>query len=534
MFFSLYALAQEPGDKPEACQPGASATADDDYRCGLALAALGKSKLATDAFEGGRIKAPGDKRFPIELAGLAFRAREYGEAKRLLHRALRIDPSDGYANEFLATLYFLDGNLDAALKYWNRAGKPIVQNVTNDPQPRIDAALLDRAFTFAPGTMLSAEQLRETQQRLDLLEVFSNYRFDAAARLDGRFDVVFRNSERNGWGSSKISKLLNLFDRLPFQTITPEAHNLRGRGVNFVSLYRFDAQKRRLFLSFGAPLQGNPKWRYGVSADLRKENWDLRYPSDLSEAARNVRLEKAAVSAQLQAVLNPDWNWSSAVEVADRRYLTPMAAPGTTDASLAQDGPTLKYVTQLKGKPLRVPEKRLVGTVTARAALGKWWASSAQAFAKVEGGVRTTWMPQEKGDDYALSAQLRAGKTFGALPLDELNVLGVEGDSGLWLRGHAAVHAGKKGAAPMGRNFLLFNSEWDKNVYQGAIFGIKLGPFLDMGRVTDPAGMLGSRRWLIDSGVQLKLRVFGGLGITLSYGRGLVDGSNALHASALR
>jgi len=36
---------------------------------------------------------------------------------------LRVDSSSVYGNEFLATLYLMEGNLDAALKYWNRVGK---------------------------------------------------------------------------------------------------------------------------------------------------------------------------------------------------------------------------------------------------------------------------------------------------------------------------------------------------------------------------------------------------------------------------
>ena len=86
----------------------------------------------------------------------------------------------------------------------------------------------------------------------------------------------------------------------------------------------------------------------------------------------------------------------------------------------------------------------------------------------------------------------------------------------------------------MGRDYLLFNGEWDKNVYKGGLFSIKVGPFFDTGRVSDPSAVLGSRQWLFDTGVQIKVRLFGGFGLALSYGRGLSDGTHAVHASALR
>ncbi|HET8668389.1 MAG TPA: hypothetical protein VFM10_10445, partial [Terriglobales bacterium] len=133
---------------PQQCQQAGESIglAESDYQCGMALANLGESKKSAEAFEAGQRKAPRDKRFPVELAGLAFRAHEFEKAKHLLHIALRLDEQDAYANEFLATVYFLDDNLEAALKYWNRAGKPMVENVTSDPLPRLDPVLLDRAF----------------------------------------------------------------------------------------------------------------------------------------------------------------------------------------------------------------------------------------------------------------------------------------------------------------------------------------------------------------------------------------------------
>ncbi|HZE80311.1 MAG TPA: tetratricopeptide repeat protein, partial [Candidatus Polarisedimenticolia bacterium] len=93
-------------------------SADLDYYYGVALAHLQRWEEASRALSAGQRLAPNDKRFPIELAGVAFKQKNYGEAKRDLHRALRLDPKDAYANEFLATIYFLEGNLEAALKYW--------------------------------------------------------------------------------------------------------------------------------------------------------------------------------------------------------------------------------------------------------------------------------------------------------------------------------------------------------------------------------------------------------------------------------
>ncbi len=95
------------------------------------------------------------------------------EAARHLRRALRLDPTDSYGNDFLGTVYFLQGNIEAALKYWNRVGKPQIVEVRSQPTPQVNAALLDRALAFAPASVLRLPDLLTTEVRIRGLEIFS-------------------------------------------------------------------------------------------------------------------------------------------------------------------------------------------------------------------------------------------------------------------------------------------------------------------------------------------------------------------------
>ena len=67
-------------------------------------------------------------------------------------------------------------------------------------------------------------------------------------------------------------------------------------------------------------------------------------------------------------------------------------------------------------------------------------------------------------------------------------------------------------------------------MYGNGIFTVKLGPFVDTGKITDPAAALGSHEWLCDVGAQAKLRVFG-IGVAFSYGKDLRSGNNAFYVS---
>jgi len=85
-------------------------------------------------------------------------------------------------------------------------------------------------------------------------------------------------------------------------------------------------------------------------------------------------------------------------------------------------------------------------------------------------------------------------------------------------------------SAPLGCDFFLFNSEIDKNVYKNGFLSLKLSPFLDLGEITDPLPGLGSKGWLTDTGVQVKLRVLG-VGVLFIYGRDLRFGRNTFYVT---
>ncbi len=249
---------------------------DLNYYYGISLARLERWEEARTALQRGIEQQPGDKRFLLELAGVCFRQKKYAEAAVYLRRAIRLDPGDSYANDFLASVYFLQGNLEAALLRWNRISKPLIEETPLEPTPRVDPVILDNAFAFAPATMLRLTDLQDTRAKVDGLNIFSNYRFDLEARSDGKFDLVFRGNERNGTFGARWVGLLALLRGLPFMSVNPEFFNIRRKAINFESLVRWDPEKRRLNTKLSGPFSGDPKWRYQFDLDLRDENWDIR------------------------------------------------------------------------------------------------------------------------------------------------------------------------------------------------------------------------------------------------------------------
>jgi hypothetical protein len=517
--------------------PVHSRSADLDFYYGTALARLQRWQEAEDVFQAGRRLAPNDPRFPIELAGVAFKQKQYPQAAGLLRHALKLVPQDAYANDFLGTIYFLQGNLEASLKYWNRVGKPQVVEVRAEPVPRVSPALLDRAFAFSPAATLQLPEFEATDARIRSLGIFPRYHFDLQAREgdkeDGKFDVLFRSQERNGFGSTKWEGLFLLLRGLPFLSVNPEYYNFHEEAINFVSLYRWDAQKRRVWAQFSSPFQGSAKYRYDVMADLRNENWDVLNPVGASSPPlASLNLRREVVGFGLASHASGRWHWSAGAEVSHRDFRS--VVPGTvlTPALLAK-GYQLKQLAELGAILWRIPERRFTVNAEASSQAARLWSQPGESSEKLQGSVGWHWFPRAEGDDYETRQQFRAGKTFGTVPFDELFMLGLERDNDLPIRAHIGTHGGRKGSAPLGRNYFLATWETDKNLYGNGILAWKIGPFLDTGKITDPLGTLGSHKWLCDVGAQTKLRVFGA-GVVFSYGKDLRSGNNAFYLTMLK
>ncbi len=512
--------------------PVQSRSADLNFYYGTALARLQRWPEAESALDAGLRLAPLDPRFPLELAGVAFKQKRYSQAARRLQRALKLDPQDSYTCDFLGTVYFLQGNLEAALKYWNRVDKPRIVVLRTDPVPRVAPALLDQAFAFSPASTLRLSELLTTDARLRSLEIFPHYQFDLQAREDGQFDISFRNQERNGLGGTKWERVFLLLRGLPFLSVTPEWYNLRGAAINFVSLVRWDPQKRRVFARFSSPLAHSAKYRYQLVTDLRNENWDVRNSfAQPAPALGSLNLRREALAFSLVSA-GGRWSWSTGAEVSHRDFRRVIPGAVLTPELLAK-GYELKQTAHLDLAIWRLPERRFAVDGSFSSQLARLWSRPGESFEKLEGALQWHWFPQAEGEDYEMRQQFRAGKSFGTMPFDELFMLGLERDNDLPMRGHIGSRDGRKGSAPLGRDYFLSNWEADKKIYGNGIIKLTLGPFLDSGKITDPIPQLGSQKWLWDIGAQAKLRVFGA-GVVFSYGKDLRSGNNAFYLAILK
>lgn len=477
------------------------------------LARAGRFQEARSAFLDGEQQAPRDKRFPLELAGLEYRLKNFRAAKRQLRRALDLDGGDRYANDFLGTIYYLEGNLEAALRCWNRIGKPRIDEVKIQPEAKLNPVLLDSALALAPGSVLTLDELRTTEARLDALDAFASYRLEVAARPDESFDATLRSLQLPRW-----MELASALRGVAYQTVTPELRDIGGSGINWDSLLRWDAQKRRASTSLRGALRHDAKWRYRWYADARSETWNAGGTEDF-------RLQRLSSGLGLEAIPSGKFSWNTALEVSSRHFAN---LPGFSGGS------ALEYRAGVNYQLLRIPERRITVGSELNWDIGRMMSGSGDLFSQGRVSVDGRWLPKARGEDYEVEARVRAGTTQGKAPFDELFTLGVERDNDLWLRGHAGTLDGKKGSAPVGRNYFLANADFQKQLYRRALFTVAAGPFLDTGRTDDMFRRNGFGQWLVDTGVEGSVSVAGDLRVSILYGRDLRGGGRVIYATVGR
>ena len=508
-------------------------SADLNFDFGMALAHLARWNLAQKALETGHRQCPHQKRFDLELAGVFFQLKQYTKSAVWVRRGLKLDPQDSYANDLAGTTYFLTGNLGAALKYWNRIQKPYVSALRFGPQLHVERLLLDRTVAFSPASILKYPEFATTVSRLSGLGIFPVYNIALRPEGQGEFNVDINAIEKNEFGASSTQALVATFSGAWYETIYPSYFNIRRSAINLESLLRWDTQKRRVWLSYSAPLRDLAQWRIQFTTDERNENWSIRqgFTGPAAEFG-SLNLEREKVTGSLTSLHSSSLQWSIGGDLSHRAYRDVLYGLALTPG-LTLSGFQLKQIASIQTKVLDIPERRLTLNAGGESAFGRIWSTPPQLFEKLQGSSVAHWYPQAGGGELEVEARVRAGWTFGNAPFDELYMLGIERDNDLWLRGEIGIRDGRKGSSPLGVRYFLSNLDLQRRVYDNGLLKLKAGPLFDVGKASAPNAYPSSNRWIFNPGAEARINVLG-TNLVVSFGRDLHAGTNAFFASVVR
>jgi hypothetical protein len=206
-------------------------------------------------------------------------------------------------------------------------------------------------------------------------------------------------------------------------------------------------------------------------------------------------IRKTEAAINIQSHVNARWSWSSGLRASNR----------TSDKNGDRNGYLLTYQAGLHRRLLSLPERRLTVGTSAHFEFGK-------QFERMMISANLHWLPRAIGDDYESTISVRAGRSGGVVPFDEYFALGVDRDQEYFMRGHQGIRGGRKGAGPIGQEFMLANFDLQKNLFNAGFVKASAGPFIDLARLTR------TEPTMVDAGISLRFSLVSGLTLDFSYG----------------
>src|SRR5262249_17740935 len=232
-------------------------------------------------------------------------------------------------------------------------------------------------------------------------------------------------------------------------TVYPAYYNIAGRAINFSSLIRWDAEKRRTYADVSMPVEKRADRVVHFFVDGRNENWNLsQTPSGLIASVSDLNLRRLEAGIEFRFVQNGNWSWTAGSAVIGRRFQNVTAGLIASAKTFFTNGTSLDSWVGARRSLLRVPERRFKLEGKSEVHFGRGFKEALGPFGKVGGALEGEWLRHSRGEDDALHFRIRSASVFGTVPLDQLYELGLDRDSEIWLRGHKATIGGKKGPAP--------------------------------------------------------------------------------------
>jgi hypothetical protein len=391
----------------------------------------------------------------------------------------------------------------------------------------VHARLASMSVPLEAESQFTAQAYRRASRVVALQGVCGNVRQTSApgsfpleltATPDGDYQISLHCLEKPGFGTSWPSSALMLARGVGYQTVHLSHPNLGKRAIAVQTMLRWDARKRRAWMSTSAPLAGRPSWRLEIFGDARREHWRAIAADDRS--LQQVFLHrKVEAGIAVSAVLGSRATWRNGLSFSNRSFtdshVVDRAAQLSFDARL-NGGSAIRYGHQIHTDILRIPTRRVYSFLAADLSAERYTGLN-HTIGRQQLRIDTVWNPRVANDDGRVSFKIHGGLSQGQLPLTELFSVGIERDGSIHLRGHVGTHNGWKGSALYGDRYLVTNLEVDKSIFRLGVVNLKLVPFLDTGWVRDPERTYGSGKLRFDAGLQLVAATAGGTELRLSY-----------------
>jgi tetratricopeptide (TPR) repeat protein len=499
-------------------------TAETYLYLGIAYRNMKEYRKAGDVLNEGAGRYPDDSRFPYELAQMSLENNDIDAARSYLRRTLGVDPEHAEASDLLATIDMSSGEVQSALRAWNKSGRPIVDDILHNYYLNFSSWVVRSAVAFDPAGVLRYAEWKTTESRLFETNTFANVGLEIEPTpLPDHYNAIVRTTAKtNTLGGIGFGILRGALA----QTSYLDLWNMGNSGVNFNGNYRWDTDRRRAEGSFKIPLPVGGLVHLEVGNRWRAERWDLS-PTIRPEARDRARFDYRANSMRLYVKHIPHYR----IEIGGGVEYRNRYARGDLPELLTDSRNTGRFSVDAN---LRIVDRRyknrlhVEGFAARRSILGDTDFSGGV----VELNNRVTLSRDTPAN---LDWTIKAGTSRGRLPVEDYFVLGLDSNPRNILRGHTAADHGRYGNGPTGTDFVLFNSDVERHLKTLPFFNMLNIPFItvkwelffDAAKTFDRNNIFQEGKLWLDAGGGFRFET-PTHSFNLVYGRSLRDGGSVL------
>jgi tetratricopeptide (TPR) repeat protein len=507
-------LSAELADRP---------TADAYLLLGTAYSNMKEFEKAEDVLKEGSERFSNDPRLFNALGDLFVTNKDIEAAKSALRQALRVDSTNSYASDLLGTIDMSEGEVQSALRSWNKSGRPIIDDILHNYYLTFGSWVVRKAVAFHPAGVLRYSQWKTTEARLLETDNFANVGLEIEpTTIPEQYNAVVRTTTKTN-GLTDFA--FNLIKGLPIQTNYVDVWNIGNTGINFNADYRWQAVRRRLDGQFKIPVPFRGLLYLELGDTWRREQWNLS-PNVLPQYLDVARFfyDANILRVHLKQIPHYRFDIGGGLEYFNRAASgnLPQLDTNSENVGLFSLESNLRlfdgqYQNRLHLEAFTA-QQSILGNIT------------------YHGGVAelNNRITLSRDDRAYLDWTVKGGTARGNLPVEDYFVLGIDTTrTSNPLRGHAVSDHGVYGNGPMGTDFVLVNTDVERRIATLPLFNtfnipfltVKWEVFLDGGKTWDRQHVFKEGTLWIDTGAGLRFET-PTQSVNFIYGRSLRDGSS--------
>ena len=501
-------------------------TADTYLYLGIAYGRMKEYQKAEDVLTEGTKRYLGDSRFDTERATLFLENKDVEGAKSALRHALAVDPNNGFASDELAMIDMSEGEVQSALRSWNKSGRPLIGDILHNYYQNFGSWTVRHAIAFHPAGVLRYSEWKTTESRLLETDNFANVGLEIEpTRAPDRYNAVVRTTAKT---NSLSDFLFNIVKGALIETSYVDFWDIGNSGINFNGNYRWDTDRRRVEGRLKIPLPIAGLLHLEIGNTWRSERWDLS-PAVRPELLPRARFDYKANALRIHVKQIPHYR----VELGAGFEYRNRAAKGDIPELFTDSRNTGKFTAETN---IRLRD----GVYQNRLHIEAFGARrSIIGDTQFTGGVAelNNRVTLSKDTRTYLDWSVKTGTARGHLPVEDYFVLGLDTHTSNLLRGHAVADHGRYGRAPMATDFVLVNTDVDRRLGTLPFFNtvnipyltVKWELFFDGAKTWDRNRIFQQGKLLLDTGGGLRFET-PTHSFNLIYGRALREGKNILFA----